>query len=491
MNALAEKPPVAAEEPSRLGPIAATPDRRDQEFLLAALAILETPPSPVRLALIGIIATLVVVALAWSWFGRIDIVAIGQGKVQPTGRVRVVQPLETGKVSGLLVRNGARVAAGDVLVELAKDETAAEETALQVELSAALGEIARRRTTLAAVREGRRGEALPPIAFDGAVPEPVRSRESAVLAGDLATLDAGLSSFAAQRRQRVADRERLAGTVTAQAALVETLRERVDMRAGLVERHAGARARVIDALESLQEQEATLAGHKGQLGVAETTIEVLEREMARTRETFLGDNMQKLADAERRADETAQRLAKAKVRTARMTLRSPIAGTIQALSVTTVGQVVTTGQQLMRIVPEGEGLEVEAYLLNKDIGLIRPGQEAVVKVEAFPFTRFGTVAGTVARIAADAIPEPDAVGLEGDPARSARATGFAGAERVQNLVFPVTVALVSAAISADGAAVPLSPGMAVTVEVKTGRRRILEYLFSPMVEVGSRALKER
>lgn len=158
MNALAEKPPVTAEEPSRLGPIAATPDRRDQEFLPAALAILETPPSPVRLALIGIIATLVVVALAWSWFGRIDIVAVGQGKVQPTGRVRVVPPLETGKVSGLLVRNGARVAAGDVLVELAKDETAAEETALQVELSAALGEIARRRTTLAAVREGRRGE---------------------------------------------------------------------------------------------------------------------------------------------------------------------------------------------------------------------------------------------------------------------------------------------------------------------------------------------
>ena len=146
----------------------------------------------------------------------------------------------------------------------------------------------------------------------------------------------------------------------------------------------------------------------------------------------------------------------------------------------------------MRIVPDDAGLEIEAYLENKDMGFVSTGQPAIVKIESFPFTRYGTLDATVTRVAHDAIPEPDAQSTEGNPAKPPPKNDyFAGAQRVQNLVFPVTLHAQKASMSIDGAEIPLSPGMSVTVEIKTGKRRILEYLFSPLVETAARAMRER
>jgi hemolysin D len=156
-----------------------------------------------------------------------------------------------------------------------------------------------------------------------------------------------------------------------------------------------------------------------------------------------------------------------------------------------VGQVVTSGQEVMRVVPEDSTLEIEAYVMNRDIGFVNVGQEAVVKVESFPFTRYGSVKAHVIRIAKDAIPSPDASAIEGDPARASAASGFAGGERTQNLVFAVVLRPDVSSIAVDGVDQPLTSGMAVTVELKTGARRLLEYVFSPLVEVASRAMRER
>jgi len=145
----------------------------------------------------------------------------------------------------------------------------------------------------------------------------------------------------------------------------------------------------------------------------------------------------------------------------------------------------------MRVVPDDAGLEIEAYLENKDIGFVASGQAAIVKVESFPFTRFGTLDAFVTRVAHDAIPQADAQSVEGNPAKPPKNDYFGGAQRVQNLYFPVTLRTEKASMSVEGAEIPLSPGMAATVEIKTGKRRILEYLFSPLVETASRAMRER
>ncbi len=156
---------------------------------------------------------------------------------------------------------------------------------------------------------------------------------------------------------------------------------------------------------------------------------------------------------------------------------------------TTLGQVVTAGQPLMVVVPTDGPIEVEAQVLNKDIGFVLPGQEAVVKIDAFPFTRYGLIEGRVVRVSRDAVDDREASGGSDalSVARSQGVNPVSGMTKTQNLIFPVTVALSQTSIKADGKDVALTPGMTATVEIRTGRRRVIDYLLSPVRETTSTA----
>lgn len=485
------KPEDAAGAPQISPPKPAQRTREDQEFLPAALEILETPPSPIRMALIRLAVAFVAVALAWGWFGRLDVIAIAQGKIQPPGRVKIVQPVEAGKVARIGATNGARVSEGDVLIELDPQEARADVQAVEAIAQAYRGEIARRgaaleRATLSlAQRQGM------PLIWAEDVPQVIRFREEAVLSADLAQLDALLAATAAQIDQKHSEKRRLEGSIAAQSTLVRTLQERVDMRSSLQVSGFGSKASVIDGKEVLQKEEAILAGQKGQIGEVDAALRLLATERSKILQAFLTENTQKRADAARQLEDYTQRLIKARNRLHNMTLRAPAEGIVQASTVFTLGQVVSVGQEVMRIVPGGATLEVEAYLPNKDIGFVEQGQEVTVKVESFPFNRYGTLTGRVTSIARDAIPLPDAAQIEGNPARPAEQPTFAGAQRTQNLVFPVTIALDKPELVVDGRKVSMSPGMTVIAEIKTGSRRILEYVFSPIAETASEAMRER
>jgi hemolysin D len=478
-------PPLRAIEPP-----AARRRRADNAFLAPALEILETPPSPVRVALIWIICALATASIAWAYFGRIDIIAVAQGKLQPTGRVKVIEPLETGKVAALHVFNGSRVAAGEVLVEFDRSAAEADAQSARAGLASSRAEAARRGAALEAA-QARQFDPAPAISWPDETPPTLRAREQRVFAADLGQVAAALASFAAQRAQKLAERDQLLLTIGTQKNLVATLQERVDMRTLLVAERAGAKAAVIDATETLQYQITQLAIQQGQLASGSRALDVFDKDMQKAIEAYRAENAEKLSEAERQAEELEQKLAKAEAAIEHLTLKAPIAGTVQASALTTIGQVVTSGQEVMRIVPEDAGLEIEVYVLNKDIGFVKPGQEAVVKIESFPFTQYGTILARVTRVARDSIPEPEASQNEGDPARAAASSTFAGAQRTQNLVFPVTLEPEAATISIDGHPVPLTPGMAATVEIKTGSRRILEFIFSPLVQIAGSAMRER
>ncbi len=178
--------------------------------------------------------------------------------------------------------------------------------------------------------------------------------------------------------------------------------------------------------------------------------------------------MESLAEAERKAASLTQERVKADSRQRLMTLVAPVDGTVQQLAVHTVGGVVTEAQVLMVVVPTDEALEVDAFLENKDIGFVRAGQEAVVKIETFPFTRYGTVAATVAHVSDDAI-----------------------ADEKKGLIYSARARLARTSIRVDERMVNLSPGMAVTVEIKTGQRRVIEYFLSPLLQYQDESLRER
>ncbi|MDQ0391292.1 HlyD family type I secretion periplasmic adaptor subunit [Labrys monachus] len=487
MNAITPPPTSGQPIPPSRPPRAR---RSDQEFLAPALEILETPPSPVRLALIVIICTFVATSLTWAYLGRIDIIASAQGKLQPTGRVKVIQPLETGKVGVMPPSDGTHVERGDLLLQLDSTEEVADEQALTKDVASFTAEATRRRVAIDAARS-KRLEPVPAIGWTDDVDSQLRRREQNILTGDLNQLASAIASLTAQREEKLIERDRFAATIETQKSLIATLQDRVTMRTTAESMQADTKSSVIDATETLKYQITQLAIQEGQMADAEAGAAVLERETDKTREAFISDNSEKLGDAERQIDDLTEKLIKARAERERKTMLSPISGTVQASVVTTVGQVVTVGQEVMRIVPDDSKLELEVYVLNTDIGFVKKGQEAVVKLQSFPFTRYGTITAHVTNVATDAIPEPDATQLEGNPVASLSSATFAGAERTQNLVFPVTLAPDKSVMTADGHTVPLTPGMAATVEIKTDSRRILEYVFSPIVEVTSEAFKER
>ena len=505
-------PPAPASKPASRAPPSVA--GRDREFLPAALEILETPPAPLPVALMLTICAFVAAALVWSFFGKLDVHAVAPGKIETAGRAKVIQPLDPGKIAAMHVENGSRVKAGDLLLELDPAEAIADEAAQRDALNASLAEIARRRFAIDAVRaalhapapsteqtaptlspfESAAADAERKIAWDDALPEAFRLREAAVLGADLTQLADALESLDKQMAQKEATRERLNMSIAFQNTLIDTLTQRVSTRQEAINLRVGTKINLYDAKEELEKSQSTLASDQGELIETDAALKELQSEKIKTQSQFVADNENKLADAARKADEAREALAKAAARLSRTKLYAPIDGVVQQMAVTTVGQVVTTGQQLIVVTPSAGALRVEALVANLDIGFIKLGQEAAVKVDAFPFTRFGVLHGEVVRIASEAVDEQEAKRAFANATASANSANAAPASapgQPESFVFPVTVALDESAMRIGGATVPLTPGMTVSVEIKTDSRRVIDYLLSPLARVASEALKER
>jgi hemolysin D len=463
---------------------------RDPEFLPAALEILVSPPSPIAMWLMALISCTVLSGVAWSYFGWLDIVAVASGKIQLSGRSKVVQPLDPGRVVVIRVENGSRVAAGDVLLELDPTETAADRETQARDLESASAEVARRKAAVAAARD--RSFKSDTIRFPMEIDQAVQRREQTALGADLAQLKSSLDSLSAQIDEKGASKDRLKASIAARERLIALHRERVSMRENIETAGAGSRALVIEAMQQLESQITTDVGERGQLIETDAAIRSLQSKLEQTVTQFVAEQIQKLVEAERKHDRLEQELIKAKSKSDRTVLRAPLAGTVQQLAVTTVGQVVTTGQSLMTIVPLDGPIEVEAMIANKDIGFVKMGQQAVVKIEAFPFTRYGIMAAEVIKVSRDAVDDREATALT-DAATAARPLpGAAGAtSRAQSLVFPTTLKLARRSILIDGEEIPLTPGMAVTVEIKTGERRAIDYILSPLGQMFAQSAHER
>lgn len=465
-------------------------DTHDLEFLPAALELFETPPSPIRVAGIWLICCAFAATLAWSYFGWLEIHAVAEGRIQPSGRSKVVQPLEAGKVMTIAVENGSRVNVGDLLVELDSRETDADRKQLLREHEAALAEAARRRVAISSARTGE--VSVQPVDYPAGISPDIRMREDGVLAAETAQLQSDRASLTAQYAERTATRNRLTNSIASREKLIALYKEHAQMLQTLNQTKIASRAQLIERLQDYEALLTTQIGETGQLDEVEASLKTLQSRLEEVTSEFIAGQTQRLAEAERLSDRLQQEVAKANARHERTRLTAPISGTIQELVLTTVGQVVSPGQALMTIVPLDAPIEIAAVIENQDIGFVEPGQTAVVKIQSFPFTRFGTIDGVVVKVSRDAVDQQVATSLQ-DP-RSAINQGAreqGEAKPGQTLVFPATVSLARPFIQVEGKAIPLSPGMAVTVEINTGKRRALDYVLSPLREVTASAGHER
>lgn len=454
-------------------------DTKDPDFLPAALEILQTPPPSLVTLFIMLICGGFVFALLFSYFGRLDINVVAPGKIQYSGLSKVVQPLEPGKVVAVFVENGKKVSDGDLLVELDATETSADREAKMRDLESASAEVDRRAVAIDLAR--RKSFRPQPIEFAPGVDAIVRRREANVLAADIGKLGSTVANLNAQLAEKVATKERLALSIAAREKSIALATERVKMRQNLENSGTGSRETVIEAMLEYENQKTAQVGDQSRLLESDAAARSLEDKIEETISEFVADQTQKLAEAKQKQDRLKQEIIKAQSKYDRTRLTAPISGTVQQLNITTVGQVVNSGQSLMTIVPVSGPVEIEAMVASQDIGFIEQGQHVVTKIEAFPFTRYGTLGGTVTKLSRDAVDEWESSNLS-DAENAAKLRSPQGSQlpHAQNLAFPTTISLTRQTINIGGNEVELKPGMAVTAEIRTGRRRIIDYLFSPI-----------
>jgi hemolysin D len=445
-------------------------ERRDRlAFLPAALEIVETPASPLGRATGGVIILFFLAALAWATLSKVEIVTTAPGSIMPSGRTKQVQPLESGTVRAIRVQEGESVLSGQLLIELDDTASAAERNRTAAELLAARLDIARL-SALLGDGEDPAGGFRPPPEASAAQVGVARLR----LASQLAERDARLAALDRQRAQFAAAREAILATIAKLAALQPILRERAEMRKTLLDHEYGSRLTYLGEQQQLVENERELVVQQSRLGEAEATLAAVAEQRRQAVAEFARGQLADLAQAEEKMEELDQALVEATRRQQLHRLVAPADGTVQQLMVHSIGGVVMPGQTLLVVVPSGSPLEVEAEVPNAEIGFVHPGQFATVKIETFDFTRYGACRGKVLGLSRDAVA----------PAEPRPAQPGPAAYRAR-----VSLDCETLRVGADPA--ELRPGMAVSVEIRTGQRRVIDYLLSPLLNQSHDSLRER
>lgn len=446
------------------------------EFLPAVLALQDTPVSPAPRVAMALIVALVVATLAWSWWGRLDMVATAQGRIVLADGSKLVQPLDTSIVQAIHVHEGEAVHAGQLLVELDASLAQADHQRLSADLTDARSQVARAQALLAALAalppDGAASAAvsitLPSLGALPDVPATEQARARQLLQGQYDEYQAKAVRIAADLTRREAELRSVQAQIRKLESTLPITSERAADYKALVEKNFASRHGYLDREQQLLEQQGDLALLRSRLREAEATVaetrgqrEQLLAETRRAQLDALRDGRQKIAAL-------TQELRKADTRGRQLQLLAPVDGVVQQLAVHTVGGVVTPAQTLMIVVPRDHALEAEVTLDNRDVGFVRAGQDARIKVETFPYTRYGTIGAEVRSVSRDAVTDDK-----------------------RGLIYAARITLQRSSLQVDGQDVPLSPGMAVTVEVKTGTRRVIDYFLRPLMEVGSESLRER
>ena len=480
------------------------PPKREQderEFLPAHLELTETPLSAAPKWIARLVILFALIALLWAIFGKLDIVAVAQGKTSLGGRSKTIQALETAVVERINVKDGQTVKKGDVLMELAGIGSDSDYNRSLEALRAAYLNKWRSETLLAAIENGHSPRLSSSIDTDkqgnnhqdakqvASAPQGLQAAsettslkqqiiasipQSAILEAQTLVLNQYQAwstkdqQLASVKEQRKAERTSTQAQISKLAAMTQIEGQRVSDYRELV-------AQDYLAKHSLLEQESKYIQAKNDLASQQSTLQQItqaikqaEDERILNTQTIKRDTLDVLRQANEQIGQLEPEAAKAEQRKQLLTLTAPVDGTVQQLAMHTIGGVVTAAQPIMVIVPSEDKLEIEAIVPNKDIGFVQAGQEVVVKIESFPYTRYGYLTGKVKTVSFDAVENKDL-----------------------GLVYTAIVSLDKDTLNIEGKPVRLDAGMNATAEIKTGKRSVISYLLSPLQTKVDESLRER
>ncbi len=442
----------------------------EHAFLPAHLELIDTPVSALPKWIGRLIMLFLLLALAWAWFGKVDIVAVATGQITPSGRSKTIQPVETAVVKQVYVKNGETVQQDQLLMELVAMGVEADYSKSEEALKAAKLSQLRQRALLKAMDS----DSHPILEAD---------EQTTALFGENHSLFTQEQLLAhSQYVSWKAQKQKLEATIQQRQAEIKTTEIEVK-KLGEMQKY-GKELR--DGLKQLYHQKHSskqeyyaqeyqyielinnLNAQRSRLNELTAGLTQANEEYRYYVESFRRDVLDQLRTANDNVAQISFEVAKSKERQQFTTIRSPVDGTVQQLQTHTIGGVVTTAQPLMVIVPKEDSLEIEAMISNKDIGFVKVGQEVVIKLEAFPYTRYGYITGKVKTLSFDAI-QDEKLGP----------------------VFAATISMDKSHLIIEGKTVNLMAGMAVSAEIKTGKRRVMDYLLSPLRSTVEESMRER
>lgn len=447
----------------------AEPDPLD--FSPPLLRLQESSPNPLGRKVVQTMLILLGCIFLWALWGRLDIVAVAEGKLVPQSYVKIVQPAESGIVKEILTREGETVKAGQTLLRMDALLTEADANSLQAEF-------VRKRLTLQRIDAELSGGAFRP---EAEAPGVVAAEVEARFKANRAALEAALAE---ERSRLLKARQDLAAAEQVRAKLENTLPHYADLEVAfekLVEKKAVApftasdkRRERIEKEQELKTQEHMVQSARAGVLQSEKTLVQIESDYRRQ----LYTERNEVANAFERL---TQEIAKQAHRKDLLDLKAPQDGVIKDLATHTAGTVVQPGTVLLTLVPQDEILRAEVWVSNEDIGFVRPGQPVKLKFAAFPFQKYGMCAGTVEHVSADA----------SDPATASSTPPGDGYGKSMPLVYKALVRLESMSLETNGERFHLNAGMRTNAEILLGTRTVAEYLLSPVQKAWHEAGRER
>ena len=447
-------------------------DVSPQEFAPGLLRLKQAPPPRALAWILWILVALVACTLAWASFGRLDIVAIADGRLVPQTYLKIVQPAEQGVVREILVREGEHVTRGQVLIRMDPVVSGADANALRADAAHRTLALRRIDAQLAgAPMERQAGDSAEAFALaDAQFHANVHAHENA-LAQERVALDRARHDLAVARENRAKLEQVLPHYLEQERAYDKLSR---DGFAG--------RLMFTDKQRERIEKEQDLRAQEFAMRSAQATIAHSEQKIAQIAAEYRRQLRSERSEVAPQLERLRQELVKSSHRVAQLELRAPADGTVKDLATHTAGTVAAPGSILMTLVPRGERLFAEVWVGNADVGFIRPGQEAKLKLAAFPFQKYGLLNGRVEQVGADATDLPVA---------GARAESASSRDRTMSAAYRMLVGLEAQALATGERIYSLSPGMQVSAEINLGTRSVLEYLLSPVQKAFHEAGRER
>lgn len=409
------------------------------EFLPIIAEIEEEPMNPLGRTMFWILVALIACTILWLFLGKADVVVSARGKIIPDGETKILQPLETGVIKKILIKEGDFVKKGQTLIEIDPSTTEPE----LVSMKANLNYINLERKRLRAVSNGK--------SFGNA------SSDSAQTQKEL--YQSALSDLNNQLQAKIAE---------IKSVDEEIANYRKQLSINFEKEKRMNNVSDIIAKNDLEKVHAENIEYRSKITELNHRKSGLMKELAYIRSNFKTQNFNELADRDKKATELDANIKEIEFRKEQQNIISPVDGYVNTLLVHTTGGVVTPAQKLVSVVPLNAPLIVKAQVMNRDIGFIKEGLPVLIKIDTFDFQKYGMIKGVVKKVSRDSV-EDQRLGP----------------------IYDVFIIPKNHTLMVEGRETPISTGMSLTAEIKVNKRRIIEFFIYPMIKYWNQAIQVR